>query len=190
MASTKEFFFGLHLGDWYADAGVAALTSASRDIWHEALLRMHQRDRCGEISGTVEQLAVLCRASGDKRRVPSLSPEAQMREAIDELKVTNTAHVTERRGIVTLRNRRMYRDFRDRKSSTKRKQRQRAKERYGNVTGDVTDESRSLPSSFLLHPSSSPPKSPGSGADEREGSNDPKTREAITKMRARIARGA
>jgi hypothetical protein len=184
MAKRKEFYLNLHIGDYYADPGVAQLTSASRDIWHEAFLRMHQDDRRGVLRGTIERLASVCRVKPDTRMGAEGSPEAQVRAAIAELIATETADVSrDQNGVVTLINRRMSREFKERKSATKRKKRERERKRGGDVTGGVTGKSRLLPIPSSLNPSSSPPDSAPPGAGGREGSKlSPKAAAAVRRM--------
>lgn len=123
-----------YFGDWFKDEAVALCSATTRGIWVDLLGRMWVADRCGQIAGTVEQLARAARCTMD-----------EMARAIVELADTNCARVTECSGKVTLENRRMRRDFDQRKSSTRRQKRRRgapdadpvtdlSRECHGNVT--------------------------------------------------------
>jgi len=87
---------------------------------------MHEMDRSGQITGTTEQLARLCRCTA-----------VNFVQALEELKATNTATVTERNGKVTVINRRMKREERERKSRNERALRYRQKmKRESNAESD------------------------------------------------------
>jgi hypothetical protein len=81
---------------------------------------MHENDREGIIHGTVTQLSRLCRCN-----------EQEMTAAVDELNSTKTAHVTFCNNDVTVENRRMKREYNERKATNIRVKRHRAKEATG-----------------------------------------------------------
>lgn len=132
----KQWYMEWVVADWLGDPAVSLLKPATRGIWKDAIDVMHQVDQSGRLEGTVNDLARLCRCT-----------PTEMRAAIDDLKQRNAADVTERRDgvttVVTLVNRRMSRLWRDRKSASTRKQRQRHRDRHGSdppgVTEGVTD---------------------------------------------------
>jgi hypothetical protein len=105
-----------YAGDWFKDRAVAMCSPATRGIWVDLLLSMWTEDRCGQVTGTIAQLAKLARCS-----------EAEMTAAIGDLEDTKTANVTNSHGKVTITNRRMRRDFESRKDAAKRKKRSRDK---------------------------------------------------------------
>jgi len=156
--------FDFDVADWMNDPAVCLLRPSTRAIWFDALCHMHNLGRTGELSGSMLELAKLCRCT-----------PVEMREAVDELKRRGCADVTERHKIVTLINRRMKREAEARKAWRDRKKRQR--EKIG--VDDVTQMSRRVsrkchtknsvgpPDGFppLKHPSSFPPEQTNSGAD-------------------------
>jgi putative component of membrane protein insertase Oxa1/YidC/SpoIIIJ protein YidD len=95
----KHFFMQFYPGEWLSDAKVSQCRPATRGIWWDAISAMHGIDRCGQLSGTIEALARVCRCRVD-----------EMRAAVDDLRSTGAADVTECNGIVTLVNRRMCRE--------------------------------------------------------------------------------
>ena len=101
----KHFFMQYVPGDWLSDAQVSQCRPATRGIWWDAISAMHGIDRCGQLSGTVEALARVCRCRVD-----------EMRAAVDDLRSTGAANVTDSNGIVTLVNRRMRREYEDRQA--------------------------------------------------------------------------
>lgn len=72
---------------------------ATRGIFIDLLCVMHERDRCGVISGTREQLARLGRCS-----------TVELTSALDDLKTSRAANVTESGGAFTIISRRMRRE--------------------------------------------------------------------------------
>jgi hypothetical protein len=111
---TKHFFMQYVPGDWLSDAQVSQCRPATRGIWWDAISAMHGIDRCGQLSGTVEALARVCRCRVD-----------EMRAAVDDLRSTCAADVTVSNGIVTLVNRRMRREYEDRQAVKNRVDRHR-----------------------------------------------------------------
>jgi hypothetical protein len=107
-----------------SDARVSQCRPATRGIWWDAISAMHGIDRCGQLSGTVEALARVCRCRVD-----------EMRAAVDDLRSTGAADVTVSNGIVTLVNRRMRREYENRQAVKNRVDRHRRnkKQREGNA---------------------------------------------------------
>lgn len=93
----------LYVGDWLNDEKLSLCLPSTRGIWIDILCRMHQKNRCGKLSGTVEEIARLARCS----------PVA-LNLAIDDLKAHKTATVRFCNGVVTFINRRMYREAKSR----------------------------------------------------------------------------
>ena len=108
-----------YAGDWMSDPKLSMCSAATRGIWMDALCAMHINGRAGELSGTPDQLARVCRC------LP-----AEMPTAIADLKTTGAADVTERNGVVTLICRRMKQESESRKSCSERVK----KHRNGSVT--------------------------------------------------------
>ena len=101
-------------GDWLKDPQLSMCLPATRGIWADAIAAMHENGRCGTLSGTPDQLIRVLRCD-----VPALMA------AIDDLQSTGAADVTVRNGIVTLINRRMYREAKNREANRLRQQRHR-----------------------------------------------------------------
>ena len=114
----KHFFMQYVPGDWLSDAQVSQCRPATRGIWWDAISAMHGIDRCGQLSGTVEALARVCRCRVD-----------EMRAAVDDLRSTGAADVTVSNGIVTLVNRRMRREYENRQAVKNRVDRHRKNKR-------------------------------------------------------------
>jgi hypothetical protein len=111
---SKHFFMQYVPGDWLSDAQVSQCRPATRGIWWDAISAMHGIDRCGQLSGTVEALARVCRCRVD-----------EMRASVDDLRSTGAADVTVSNGIVTLVNRRMRREYENRQAMKNRVDRHR-----------------------------------------------------------------
>lgn len=121
----------LFTGDWLKDPSLTVCESATRGVWIDLLCCMHEAGRSGELSGTRDQLARLGRCS-----------TATLVLALDELKATGAADVTDRNGVVTVTNRRMKREAKEREDAAKRQRSCRMNStRNGSVTGDVTEMS-------------------------------------------------
>lgn len=151
--------FQTYPGDWFKDENLAACSPATRGIWWDAILRMHENDRSGKLSGTIEQLARVCRCT-----------EAEMESAVQELQTTKTADIRYSNGKVFLYNRRMLRESRERKANAERQKRYRS--RQSNATGNAKI-TRSSSSSSSTSTSTSLPRdeltTKGNGKDEAAG---------------------
>lgn len=121
--------FQFYTGDWMKDPQVSMCAPATRGIWIDLLCAMHDSGQSGEVTGTVEQLARLCRCT------PS-----EMEAALEDLSVTNCANVTLCNNGVTVECRRMKKEAKSRQSSKLRVARHREKQ-VGN--GGVTPPSSS-----------------------------------------------
>lgn len=102
-------------GDWLKDPALSLCSPATRGIWFDLLCAMHELGRCGHVAGTPEQLSRISRCT-----------TADVASAIAELKSTGAADVHERNGVVTLVNRRMNREAKERQSAAARQVRSRA----------------------------------------------------------------
>lgn len=96
----KNPAFQFYPGDWTKDPKVSLCKPATRGIWMDALCAMHEMDHCGQLSGTLESISRVCRCRAD-----------EMRAAIDDLRATGAADVTECNANVILVNRRMQREY-------------------------------------------------------------------------------
>lgn len=143
--------FPFYPGDWMKDPAVGLCSPATRGVWVDLLCAMHENDRSGEVSGTLEQLARAARCS-----------PTELQAAVDEIRATGAGDV-HRRGrnghaVVTVRNRRMHRaaqehqDARKRQEAHRERERERVESRESN--GRVTP-GKPLPSSSEYSSSSS-----------------------------------
>lgn len=102
---------------WLSDEQLTRCEPATRGIWADALAVMHVQGRTGRLRDSAESLARQCRCS-----------PAQMLSALQELKATGTADVTDNGdGTWTVINRRMRREHERRSSDAKRKKASRDK---------------------------------------------------------------
>ncbi|HYK88837.1 MAG TPA: hypothetical protein VE398_08710 [Acidobacteriota bacterium] len=137
----KHFFMQYVPGDWLSDAQVSQCRPATRGIWWDAISVMHGIDRCGQLSGTVEALARVCRCRVD-----------EMRAAVDDLRSTGAADVTVSNGIVTLVNRRMRREYENRQAVKNRVDRHRRnkKQRECNAVCNASATDLQRASTYML----------------------------------------
>jgi hypothetical protein len=120
-----------YTGDWLKDPAVSVCSPATRGVWTDLLCAMHEADRSGLLRGTDDQLARLARCS-----------TVELVQARTDLQATGAADVTERNGQVTIINRRMHREWLDRKANRDRQMRSRSKRGGGGDGEDVTEASR------------------------------------------------
>lgn len=154
MASDKLPAMPFYPGDWFKDQSVAMCATVTRAIWVDLILSMWTNDRCGQVTGTVVQLAKLARCS-----------EAEMVAALADLDDTKTADVTNCHGKFTVTNRRMRREYQTRKDAAKRKAKSRgvvapepkAESGHKNVTTPLSS-SVSISVSTAVEKPPSPPK--------------------------------
>lgn len=163
--------FQFYPGDWMKDPALSMCGPATRGIWIDLLCAMHELDRCGEIAGTPEQLARLCRCS-----------VSELQAALTELSTTRAAEIawTDNTTVV-VQNRRMRGEYRERRSAAERQQKSRfGKSSHGRVTANesqsgqyvahsVADLSRNGHSDVTFPSSSSHPLRGGKNAPAREG---------------------
>lgn len=139
----KEPYLDLYTGDWMKDQAVSRCSPATRGIWMDLLCAMHDDSRSGLLSGTADQLARLGRCSA-----------AELALALTDLQITRTADVTERNGLITVINRRMYRKAQEREKSRLRTAKCRAGKSDCNAgvtpnpRGDPLDSDSDLPFAF------------------------------------------
>ncbi|MCC6273684.1 MAG: hypothetical protein IT572_09495 [Deltaproteobacteria bacterium] len=161
----KQPAFQFYSGDWLKDAQLSMCSPASRGVWIDALSAMHV-SATSSLTGTVEQLARVCRCS-----------VSDMQSAIDDLKSTNTANIRlHADGRVTLESRRFAREHKDRENNNLRKRKERGH-------GDVTPESRwmSRESHVPSSSSSSSSKKEKNKKEKRDGEPVP-IRQVLARM--------
>ena len=154
MAKLPAFMF--YTGDWLKDPALSKCSPATRGIWTDALCLMHESDRSGILEGTPEQLSRCLRCS------PS-----DVRAAARELHASGAATVTERHGIVTLVNRRMHREHKERELNRLRQNRARGKLDVTPVSRGRHKNVTSPSSSSSSISASAPPQAPQGGRRER-----------------------
>jgi hypothetical protein len=115
--------------DWLSDPDLSQCTATARGVWVDMLSAMHANGRTGTITGTATALARTCRCTED-----------EMRAALDELKATGTATVTEDNGKITVINRRMSREHNAREAGKRRALAYRERLRNAKVTPEVTGQ--------------------------------------------------
>jgi hypothetical protein len=121
-----------YIGDWLKDPKLSMCSPATRGIWIDLICGMHELERSGIITGTYEQLARLCRCTSE-----------EMRAAISELNVTKAADVTECNGNVTVKNRRMQRESKEREDNNKRVRKYRGNDDVTEMKRKCNDSSSS-----------------------------------------------
>lgn len=132
---SKLPFLQLYTGDWLKDPSVSMLSPAARGIWFDFICVMAEHDRSGSITGTRQAFARLTRCAPD-----------ELAGALNELSLCRTAEIiTDDNGLVTVTNRRMAREAKQRENEAKRQQNFRERQ-AGNapVTPGVTPPSRSI----------------------------------------------
>jgi hypothetical protein len=113
-APADQFYWG----DWLNDTGLQSASTVSRGVWINMLCRMWFAPVKGELSGTREQLSKLCNANVTE--LITLENDIKMHHFADL--VTDDCN-----GIVTVRNRRMYRKGIEQKNAYLRVKRHREK---------------------------------------------------------------
>lgn len=114
---TKHHTMDFHTGDWLKDPHLSMCQDRTRGIWIDAIAAMHENSRSGILTGTPSQLSAVCRTT-----------ESAFMSAVADLKATGTASVRVSHGVVTLINRRMRREAKEREANRIRKARSRARE--------------------------------------------------------------
>lgn len=107
-------YLDLYTGDWLKDPSLSLCEPATRGIWIDLLCAMHERDRCGVITGTPDQLARISRCSA-----------VDFVQAVADLQTHQAAEVTQRGDKYTVINRRMKNDADRRKREAARQRRKR-----------------------------------------------------------------
>jgi len=125
FVTRKLPYMTFYTGDWLKDPELSLCAPATRGVWADLISRMHESGRVGSLSGTLDQLARLARC------LP-----ADVALAMTDLQTTGAADVTyERNGVVTVVNRRMSREAKDREANALRQSRHReSKSSNGKIT--------------------------------------------------------
>jgi hypothetical protein len=110
----KQPYIPFFTGDWLKDPALSLCAPAARGVWIDLLCAMHEAGRSGELRGTYEQLARVARCS-----------TADVIQSLTDLQATGAADVTERNGVVTVVNRRMKREAKERNGNRLRQRKRR-----------------------------------------------------------------
>jgi len=132
--SNKQPALLFYTGDWIKDPAVSACTPATRGIWIDLLCAMHELNRSGQLRGTKDQLSRIARCQ-----------TAEFELALTELQITGAADVEERNEIITITNRRMVRESKNRSFNALRQTRFRINEASnGDSNSAVTIEDENV----------------------------------------------
>lgn len=141
MAKSPAFQF--YVRDWLSDPQLGMASHQTKGIWIDLLCYMWESPERGIVSGSVQEL---CRMIG--------VTEVEFNQFVDEAKRLDFASVTLSNEKVTVKNRRMVREEKERKNNALRQQRFKSNAK-GN--GKVTTLSSSSSSSSFKTPPISPP---------------------------------
>jgi len=174
--------FQFYPGDWIQDTRI--LTPLTRGVWVDMLCFMWRSEDRGRLEMTYQQYARLLSCE-----------QVEIKSAITELSVTKIADVTVCNDLVTIINRRMYREERERKLTRSRvaKYRETAEKRKSNAP--VTHPSSSSSSNkedilSSIKETMSSIKEIISFLNEKSGKNfSCKTKATIAHIKARLAEG-
>lgn len=121
-------WFKFEIARWMMDLNLSKCHPATRGVWIDLIVAMHQNGRSGELRETVEDLARIARTT-----------TAILIPALTELQTTGTADVTFRNSSVTVVNRLMKREAKSRQGTAFRVQKHRSNKK---VTPKVTGENK------------------------------------------------
>ena len=131
MAKAPAFQF--YVKDWLSDPLLKMVTHQTKGIWIDLLCFLWESPDRGELNGTKEQF---------QKMLGCNAPEFD--QFINEASVTHFANVTNCNGLVTVRNRRMFREEKERKNTRLRVSRFRSNaQSNAPCNGDVTVPSSS-----------------------------------------------
>ena len=148
MGKTPAFQF--YIRDWLSDPELQSASSSSRGIWINALCFMWEARERGKLEGTIQTLSRLLNCT-----------EGEFRQFLEESRVHNFDDlVTHSNGKVTLINRRMFREGRDKYYHRIRQDRYRQKK--AQQSSDASRDAEVTP------PSSSSSSSSTSNNKEKE----------------------
>lgn len=96
----KYSIMQFYASDWLVDSQVGLCSPQTRGIWIDWICHMHLLDRCGQITGTRDELAVLGRCT-----------VVHVESTLADLDYHKTANIEINGDLVTVINRRMRREF-------------------------------------------------------------------------------
>lgn len=142
-APADQFYWG----DWMNDTALQSASTVSRGVWINMLCRMWFAPIRGELKGTREALARLCNAN--ETEMITLENDVKTHDFAEMI----TDDVT---GMITLRNRRMYRKALDNKNTYIRLKRHRQKKRDNANDNGTCNANETAPSSSSINTPISP----------------------------------
>jgi hypothetical protein len=154
----KNPAFQWYPADWLRDPELRMASLVSRGIWMDLLCHMWAARTRGELAGTVTQLAQLVGTGIE-----------EIEHFISEAESLKFADVTIRNGEVTVRNRRMMREERDRQNNAKRQANFRAR---AERTTEDNAEHNAFSNGGVTPPSSS--SSSSSSSKKRDNTSESK----------------
>ena len=133
-APANQFYWN----DWLGDVELQMASACSRGVWINALARMWYSKIKGELQGTDVSLAKICNCTME-----------EFNTFLSEAKTLGFCYTShESNGSITLRNRRMFREEKDRENNRLRQQKYYEKHKSnGNNNGKITPPSSSSSSS-------------------------------------------
>ncbi|HEA66231.1 MAG TPA: hypothetical protein ENI07_05340 [Desulfobacterales bacterium] len=141
--------FQWYPGDWRRDTQVQMSSFKTRGIWAEMLWCMWDSPERGKLAGMDDNLSRLIGCTRDEFNV-----------ALEEIKHLEIADVTECNNVVTIINRRMYKEAIDRNNTKKRVREYRERKSVQGCNGKVTPPSSSSSSKKKQTKKKNPESSP------------------------------
>ena len=143
----KSPAFQFYPGDWRRDTQVQMASMSTRGVWIEMLCCMWDAPERGKLVGTIGEISRLIGCDG-LELVEALRQIERLKignvEGLECYKnVTCNADVTKCNGVVTVINRRMYREETTRKQTRKRVSKHREEKKKQDCNADVTPPSSS-----------------------------------------------
>ncbi len=138
-APADQFYFD----DWYRDSALAACSPSTRGIWFDLLCMMWDSHPRGLLSGTAEAFERWGRCSAEEWT--RFIAEAEQYGFCDIIKNGDNAapchgDVTLRHGVVTVKNRRMFRKYHERDLARLRQKRHRSRLSHGSNGASCNDD--------------------------------------------------
>ncbi len=87
----KQPYMPFYTGDWLKDPRLSLCSPATRGVWIDLICALHELPTGGQVTGTPDQLARLCRCT-----------VSDMHSAISELHTTQAADINEREGVYSI----------------------------------------------------------------------------------------
>ena len=114
--ANKQPALQFYIADWLRSKDVQKATWATRGIWAEMLFNMWDASEQGKLSGSWPEITRLIGCTID-----------ELKCSLEEIKRLKIGNVTMRNGNVTVINRRMYKEYKEREATRLRVKRHRKK---------------------------------------------------------------